>query len=269
MSFAEDQGYLPATAFDLMELVRAGVNDQFGTTYDADTFAGTNFYKYFYALIQRLQENEVRTSEIVLKLQQYFAETNEDIARPNTTHPGLFDYFDAAGFLVSSKRPEAADAGKLYVCVDVDDTADDYDAKKTQICTILKDIVVAGVVTQGTESLAIALSNDQSFDYKFSLPDRIPIELRLTITQSSNNQFAILTDEEVAQLLLDNITARYRLGLNFEPQRYFSLIDAPWAATVLLEWSDDAGANWHSTVSANDFDELFEFDLGDISVVNV
>jgi tryptophanase len=72
-----------------MELVREGVNDQFGSSYAAETFQGTNFYKYFYALVQRLQENEVKTSEIVLKLQQYFEITNEEITRPNTTHPGL------------------------------------------------------------------------------------------------------------------------------------------------------------------------------------
>jgi hypothetical protein len=268
MSFAEDQGYLAATVADLMDLVMAGVNEQFDTDYDTDTFAGTNFYKYFYALIQRLQENEVRTSEIVLKLQEYFSETNEEISRPNTTHPGLFDYFEDAGYLVSSKKPESGDAGKLYVCVDVDDAADDYAAKKTEICTILKNIVVAGVVTQGTETEAIALSNDQSFDYKFSLPDRIPILLRLTIDQSDNNQFAILTDEDVAALLAANIAARYRLGLNFEPQRYFSIIDAPWAASILLEWSDDAGMNYSDDVSVLDFDELYEFEVGDISVIN-
>ena len=62
-----------------MDQVREGVNEQFGTTYDAESFVGTNFYKYFYALIQQLQMNEIRASEIVLKLQQYFTVTNESI----------------------------------------------------------------------------------------------------------------------------------------------------------------------------------------------
>jgi len=48
------------------------VNTQFGQSYTMDTFIGTNLYKYFYALAQLLQENEVKTSEIFLKLQQYF-----------------------------------------------------------------------------------------------------------------------------------------------------------------------------------------------------
>ena len=37
---------------------------------------GTNFYKYFYALAQRIQTNEIKTSEIFLKLQDYFKYTN-------------------------------------------------------------------------------------------------------------------------------------------------------------------------------------------------
>jgi hypothetical protein len=151
-------------------------------------------------------------------------------------------------------------------CASISPARDDYAAKKLQVCTILKDTTVAGVVTQGTETEAIALSNDQSFDYKFSLPDRIPVELRLTLTLSSNNQVSILSDADVAALLLSNITARYRLGLNFEPQRYFSIVDAPWAASVLLEYSEN-GADWFSVVSVLDFDELYTFDLGDIDII--
>jgi hypothetical protein len=46
------------------------------------------------------------------------------------------------------------------------------------------------------------------------------------------------------------------------------LPDAPWAKTVLLEWSDDAGANWHSTVFDSDYDDLFEFSEANVSIVN-
>jgi hypothetical protein len=269
MSFAEDTGYLPNTISDLMGLVRVGVNEQFGTSYDAETFLGTNFYKYFYALIQRLQEQEVKASEIVVKLQQYFTETNEAITRPNTTHPGIIDYLTAAGFTASTKAPIDADAGKLYVCVDLDSGAADYADTKLEVCTIIKDSCVAGVISQGTEVESITLSNSQSFDFKFNLPTYVPIILRLTITTSSNNQFTVLTTDEIRQLLFDNINERYRLGLNFEPQRYFSVLDAPWAASVLLEYSFNAGVDWDSVVYAADYDELLTFEIGDIEIVEV
>ncbi len=389
MSFSSDSGYIPLTIADMMESIRVNVNAQFGTTYTTDTFLGTNFYKHFYSLIQDLQRNEIKTSEIFLRMQEYFNITNESIQRPNTTHPGIFDYFKSKGYFVSTKPPEDADAGKAFICVDVEDnhargkvtitnyvnlvsgtddsitvgatvftaqsgsvtpgagtfqaatsnastaaslvsqinshatagtlvTAQligdevwlraksggttgnsialaytdndtnvgatvsgatltggralaegekDYDVVKGEICNIVKDCVVAGVISQGSEVEAITLENGQSFDFKFNLPDRIPILLRLTTTLSENNMFSIKSPLEVAQILFDNINSRYKQGKNFEPQRYFSVVDAPWAAMVLLEWSDDDGGNWHDEVFESEYDEVFTFDLGDIEIV--
>src|SRR6185295_6413131 len=112
MSFASDTGYLPITIPQMMDSIMTNVNTQFGTDYTTDTFLGTNFYKYFYSLIQRLQENEVKTSEIFLRMQEYFTITNEKIQRPNTTHPGIFDYFESKGYFISTKPPADEDAGK-------------------------------------------------------------------------------------------------------------------------------------------------------------
>ena len=143
----------------------------------------------------------------------------------------------------------------------------DYDDVRLAICTIVKDCVVAGVISQGDEVETITLPNNQSFDFKFALPVRTPIDLKLTVTLSGNNQFNILTDAEVTQILFDNINARYKLGLDFEPQRYFSVVDAPWASNILLEY--DTGGGFVSTVFAADFDDLFTFAITDITVVNM
>lgn len=268
MSFASESGYTPVSIETMMLAVMEGVNDEFGTTYTAETFIGTNFYKYFYALIQRLQENEVKTSEIFLKLQDYFAVTNERIARPVVTSPGLVEKLDAEGYVASVKPPEVADAGKLYICVDTDGGAAGYAAVKLAINTIIKDSTAAGVVTQGAQSSTIVLSNGQSFDFKFALPNRIDVLLKLTTTLSENNQVVVGNPDDVKQALLDNIEARYKLGKNFEPQRYFNVLDdAPWAESVLLEWSDDDGANWHSTVYEADFDDVFTILLENIELI--
>lgn len=267
MGFSSSAGYSPLSVAQLMEIVRENVNTQFGLSYDESSFLGTNFYKFFYALVQRLQENEVKTAEIFLKLQEYFDITNEKILRPNTTAPGILDYFQARDYFVSVKPPETADAGKIFVCADVDDAAPDYADTKLEICQILKECVVGGVVTQGTEVEAITLSNSQSFDYKFNLPTKIPVLLKLTVTLSENNEFAVQSPEWQKQRLADNIAAKYRLGRNFEPQRYFSIVDAPWASQVKLEWSDDAGMNYFTTVYDAEYDEVFTFDLTDIEVI--
>lgn len=386
MSFAQDNGYIPSSITDLMALVRAGVNEQFGTDYDSETFAGTNFYKYFYALIQRLQENEIKASEIVLKLQQYFDVTNEEIVRPNTTNPGLIDYLAAAGFVASVKAPVDADAGKVFVCVDLDDgdhaagivtitsyanlvsgtddvvtvagvafTAQvgaavlgagtfqaatdnattaaslaaqinghavaslsvrahadgavvsiravhggtagnaialaytdndanvgatksgtvlsggtdraEYEAERLEVCEIIKACVPAGIISQGSEVETITLSNLQSFDFKFNLPDPTPVLLRLTIVISDNSAAVVPSDEVIQQTLFDNIVARYKLGLDFEPMRYFSVIDAPYAASLVLEYSDDNGSSWEDAVFEAAYDDLLTFELADISLV--
>lgn len=267
MGFSKNNGYVPISIDEMMLNVMARINTQFGTSYTAETFVGTNFYKYFYALMQRLQENEVKASEIFLKMQNYFRITNESLARPNTTAPGLIDYFKAQGFDVSIKPPIEAEAGELRVAVNLDDAADDFEEQKVEFAGILKDCVPAGIATIGDETETVVLSNSQSFDFNFNLQTEIPIILRLTLVGSDNNEFLILTPEETAALLFANINERYSFGKNFEPQRYFSVVDAPWAASVLLEYSLNAGGDWSSAVAVLDYDELYTFDLGDIEVV--
>jgi hypothetical protein len=389
MSFSSENGYLPVSIAELMEVIRVNVNTQFTTTYTTETFLGTGYYKYFYSLVQRLQENEVKTSEIFTRMQEYFNITNELIQRPNTTHPGIYDYFGAAGYFISTKPPIDADAGKLFICVDVDDNhargdvtissysnlvsgTDDtvtvgatvftaqvgsvtpggatfqaatsnnatatslasqinahatagalveawaveaivyiralsggtagnaialaytdndanvgatvsaatllggaalgeddteYDIVKAELCRLVRDCTVGGVISQGTESEEITMSNGQSFEFKYNLPDRIPILLRLTTVLSDNNEFTIASPDVQKETLFDNINSKYKLGKNFEPQRYFSVVDAPWAATVLLEWSDDNGGSYYSTVFEAEYDEVFTFELTDIEIV--
>lgn len=258
MGYANESGYTPATINDIMISIMNNINAQFGTTYTMENFVGTNFYKYFYALAQRMQENEVKTSEIFSKLQTYIDQINARVSRPVTTPLGLIEKLESEGFTASIKPSLEADAGKLFVCVDLDDEAEDYEEQKLAVATILKNSVVAGIVTMGEEVESIVLTNGQSFDFKFDLPNRIVPLLRLTITVSENNQELILSPEEVKEILLANIAARYRLGKNFEPQRYFSIVDAPWAESVLLQYSLDDGANYLSTVYEAEFDDLFE-----------
>lgn len=267
MGFSQDNGYTPVPISDMMLDVMNRVNTQFGTSYTVESFAATNFYKYFYALMQRLQVNEVKTSEIFLKLQNYFRITNESLARPNTTDQGMIDYFKTMGFEISVKPVIESEAGELRVAVNLDDAAPDYATTKVQFANILKTVVAAGIHTVGDESVTVTLSNAQSFPFRFNLANIIPIKLRLTLTLSGNNRYTVLTPEETAALLFSNINERYHFGLNFEPQRYFSVLDAPWAASVLLEYSIDNGVNWLDDVAELNYDDLYTFDIDDILVV--
>lgn len=53
MGFAQDSGYTPVSISTLMNLIMAGVNEEFNMSYTEETFVGTNHYKIYYALIQR------------------------------------------------------------------------------------------------------------------------------------------------------------------------------------------------------------------------
>jgi hypothetical protein len=267
MSFSQDNGYVPRSLPSLMEEIREAINLQFNTTFTTESFVGTNWYKYFYTLAQRALENETKTAEIFEKLKQYISTTNQRIQRPTVSLPGLIDSFTSQGYTASVKRNEIGDAGTVSVCVDVDDEADDYPATRLQICNLLKDFVAAGMVFMGTEEEEITLSNGQQFDFKFFLPTYIPVLLRLNLTVSDNQIVTIPSDETVRAAVLENVRSRYRLGWDFEPQRYYTLEDAPWAATILLEWSDDDGENWNDTVHEAVFTDLFTFALEDIAVV--
>lgn len=267
MGFSAENGYTPLSIETIMDAIRVEVNTQFATSYTPENFVGSNMYKYFYAGAQELQKNEVKASEIFLKLQQYFVVTNETISRPVATPPGLIEAFSRAGFTASVKPPIDADAGKIFVAVDVDETADEYAAVKLAINTLISQSVAAGIVSQGSEVSTIVLSNGQPFDFKFNLPDRVEPELKLTISLSDNNQVVVGSDDSVKQTLMNNIAARYKLGKDFEPQRYFNVTDAPWASQVVLEYSLDAGATWSDDVFESLFDDLFVIKLENIQVV--
>lgn len=267
MSFSQENGYVPVTFEVFMDSIRQGINEQFQTTYTPETFLGTNWYKYLYVLVQDILKNETKTAEIFLKLQEYISSTNERIQRPSVSFPGLIDSFQSRGYIASVKKTEVGDAGLIFICVDVDDQAETYPETRLEICTLIKDFVAAGLISQGSEVESLTLLNGQSFDFRFSLPDRTPIILSLTLVKSENQIITLPSDEEIRQIVFENINARYRLGWDFEPQRYFTQADAPWAASILLEWSDDEGSTWEDGVFSAEFDDLFTFDLEDITVV--
>ncbi len=266
MSYAQDNGYTAPTFAELMDAIRLGINTQFGTTYTAENFVGTNYYKYFYVLVQKALESEAKTAEIFLKLQEYFATINATIQRPSVSLPGLIDSFESQGFTASVKKNVGGDEGKVSICILVDSGAPDYATTKLQLCNLVKDYVAAGMISQGTETETITLTNGQDFDFKYALPEEIPVLLRATLTSSDNQIFTVPTDEVLRQLVFDNINSRYRLGWDFEPQRYLTAVDCPWAATILVEWSNDAGSNWHATVFQAEFDDLYTFALEDITI---
>lgn len=396
MGYAQESGYTPTDITTIMTSLMNNINTQFNLSppYTYETFIGTSAYKYFYALAQELQKNEVKTSEIFQKVQVYFDQINARISRPVVTSPGIIEKLESEGYIAAVKPLIDGDAGKIHICIDADDgvhalgnfiitayanlvsgtpdsvtvggqiftaqsgsvtqggatfraatsnsataisladqinthavtklivkawavgakvnikalaggtggnaitlvytnndanvgatrsaanlaggtTNANYAAIKLALNTLISQITVAGAVTQGTESSAIVLSNGQSFNFKYYLPNIIDVYLRLTITLSENNQVVVGNPDDIKQALITNINSRYRLGRNFEPQRYYSVLDAPWAAQVLLEYSFNydplapGAETWFSTIYDADYRDLFDIKLANVILVEV
>lgn len=267
MGYFIGTGYVPDTFESIMDIFRQGVNDQFGTTYIDTDFAGTNFYKFYYPIAQRTLENETTIAEIFVKMTDYFDVTNETILNPKVTPNGIIDALLANDFIASVKPMEVGDAGTANICVDVDETDDEYAATKLEICTLIKDYVVAGVFTGGTETEELTLTNGQAVDFSFHLPDVTEVLLRLTLTTSRNNQAVIGDPEDSKTTLLANIAAEYSLGRDFEPERYFTKVDAPWCSDILLEYSLNDGADWLTDVYESEYNEKFTFALEDVTLI--
>jgi hypothetical protein len=272
MSFAKENGYTPQPVSTTLEKFREGINEQFDNDYDEESFEGTNHYKYSYGLAQKVSEGEVKTAEIFVKLQEYIETTNDEIQRPSVSFPGLVEAFEDdsehESYRISVKPITEADAGKIFICVDIDEeelTEEEFDEKKAEVCQLLSEYVVAGMVYMGDQTESITLSNGQSFDFSFFLPVRTPIKVRAVIKKSENSLLATPDDIVIRQKIYDNVQAKYRLGWNFEPQKYYNNCDAPWAESISLQWSIDDGY-WQTAVHEADYRDLFEIGLENIFV---
>lgn len=260
-------GFVPRTFDEIIGLLRVKFNEEFGAAYTAETFVGSNFYKYCYNVAQTILEQDILTQNIYEHYLDYVANKNLAINTPISSPESLLAKFTAAGLEVGFYQNTVLDAGIIKMAVNLTGTETDYAAIKATIAGILKDNTPAGTAFDGDQTQTLVLSNGQSFVYKFALANRITTKLKCTFTTSVNNTAYVMTADEVKTKLLSNIASEYRIGNNFEPQRYANISSFPFASTVLLQYSIDDGATWLSTVYSATFDEKLIIASADIEVI--
>lgn len=266
MPYSTDNNYTPDTFQDLITRFMLGVNSFFGTDFTYTQFVGTGFYKLFFVIAQQILSAENTFAECYTKLQDYIRTTNETIAIPKTPRQGLIDTFAAAGYTISLEPQTADNAGTLGVCVDVDPLSGEFADQKQEILQMLADYTVAGLYYAGTQKGNVRLSNGQDFEFAFYTPTRTELTLKLTVKVSQNT--TILADNEgtIKEKLLANFAQLYRLGNDFEPEKYFTISrDAPYASEVLLEWKTTG--DFSSDVLEAQFTDLFVLSADNITVV--
>jgi hypothetical protein len=263
-----DNNYIPASFEELLQIVIEKWNSEFGTTYDQRTFEGSNAYRFAYVFIQTQLQQQAAIGEIYAKLQDYFAQINAIIKIPTTTNSGIVEAFKEKGYSAAVRDNEAAQAGRIAIAVDVDPEASDYPDKKQEILTIIKDNTAAGIYCEGAEEGAQQLSNGQVKTFRFAIVEKIPTELRITITYARGSNYARETSDEVKTKLLKNLSELYGIGQDFAPEKYFEIYrDALYSQNIELEYHNEktAGA-WLKTVYYAQYFELFTFDPAYITV---
>lgn len=267
MSYEQANGYTPQTFDEIMDELRVGVNTEFNTNFDVDNFIGTGWYRFLYPVAQIIQKNQIKTSEIFVKLAEYIVQKNILIERPSVSLPGMIDAYKSNGYIASVEPTREDTVGEIRLAVDLDPLDPLFAQKKLEIAQLLSQYTVGGTVSFGDQAETITLSNGQSFVYKFVLADKDDIKFRITIADSLNTAIAIPSDEDIRLQFYQNFSTRYRMGWNIEPQKYFNQGDAQWAASVLVEYSLDGGATWLSTVHISEYDELWVLNLEDVDVI--
>lgn len=267
MGFNTEYGYTPESIPALINRLIPYINAQFGTSYTYESFQGTNFYRFAYSIAQLMSELEVDTGEIYNKLQDYFRATNEIVLIPRTPLEGLTEQFNSAGFVVSFDQ---STPGVLGTCVDADDTAEDYETVVLpKIIETLALYTVAGLTYSGAEAGDYTFSNGQTFTYNFDLPTIKEALLKATITISLNNTSRIFTVAEIRTIIDDNIKEMYSLGNDFEPLKYLTTKDLPFAATIELAYTftpDPDPEDWVTSVYTANFKDLITYVKTNIEV---
>ena len=249
MSFSLINGYNPRDFDTIVSEFRQSINSEYGQNLTAEQFRGSNWYKLIYSASQLILSVEGNISELSNKMIDYIRKVNEDIQLPKSSIDGIQEHlFNDLGLISSVKPSTASDAGKLYIAVDVDNTSSDYTEKKQMILEKLKKYCTAGLYFTGAERGEVVASNGQSFTFGYDLPTKVNMQVRITVTISDSTTAVILNSAQIKAIFEENFKKMYRLGFDFEGDRYLDIRnDLPFASKILIEWSTN-GTSWSSGI---------------------
>ena len=267
MSYSVTNGYAPRDYETILNETVGRYNEVFGTSYTIGNFKGTNSWRFLYPIIQELMTLENNIALLSAKMQDYIRTQNEDLEQPHSTIDGFLELLERETGLKGSIKPnEEADAGHLFLCVDVDSTRADYATIKQKILQLEADNLAAGLVFEGNQTGTITAINGQQFNYGYSLPSTTALKVKVKITVSENTSLFVPTTQKEKEHFQANFAERYRLGYDFEPQLYLSVCDCPYASEVEVSYSTDGGVKYETAVLNGTYDEKFTIANNDLEV---
>lgn len=269
MSFSVVNGYSPRSYETILADCVAVVNQEFGTSYTSQTFVGTNLWKYLYATIQGMMTIENNISELGVKLQDYIRTQNEELIIHRSSVDGFMQAMEDELGLISSLKPceSDADAGEIYLAVDIDSAGSDYAEKKQQIFNTMHKYLTAGLHYNGTETGTVTATNGQVFNYAYELPTKKDLKIKIQVRVSENNNLFVETTNKIKEKFLENFSNLYRLGFDFEPQQYLNISrDLPFASEITTQYSTNSGSSWATGVLESDYKTKYIIDNASVEV---
>lgn len=267
MSFNLQNGYTPRDFDSIVSEFRKAINSEYGLKMTAEQFKGSNWYKLIYSASQLVATAEGHTAELSNKLIDYIRKVDEEIQLVKSSVDGIMSHLKQDLDLVSSVKPStASDAGNLYIAVDVDNTASDYAEKKQMILEKLKEYCTAGLYFTGAERGEVVASNGQPFTFGYDLPEIVDMQVRIKVTISDNTTAYIMNNQAIEKKFLDNFNSMYKLGLDFEGDRYLcARSDLPFASKIVIEWSIDNGGTWSADIWQSAYNQ--KLNLSNVEVI--
>lgn len=269
MSFSVVNGYSPRSYEAILADCVQVVNQEFGTSYTSQSFVGTNLWKYLYATIQGMMTIENNISELGVKLQDYIRTQNEELIIHRSSVDGFMQAMEDELGLISSLKPceSDADAGEIYLAVDIDSAGSDYADKKQQIFNVMHKYLTAGLHYNGTETGTVTATNGQVFNYAYELPTKKALKIKIQVRVSENNNLFIETTNNIKEKFLENFSNLYRLGFDFEPQQYLNISrDLPFASEITTQYSTNSGSSWATGVLESDYKTKYTIDNASVEV---
>lgn len=269
MSFTVTNGYSPRSYEAILADCVAVVNSEFKTQYTIQSFVGTNLWKFLYAEIQGMMTIENNIAELGVKLQDYIRTQNEELIIHRSSADGIMQALKDELGLVSSLKPteSSADAGEIYLAVDIDPEGADYASKKQEIFNALHKYLTAGLHYNGTETGTVTATNGQVFNYAYELPTEKALKIKIQVKVSDNNNLFVETTNSIKEKFLENFAELYRFGYDFEPQQFLNISrDLPFASEITTQYSTNGGSSWGSAVLQSDYKTKYTISNADVEI---
>ena len=231
-------------------------------------FELTEFYRVVVIVAQLLVQTQTKTASMYDQIIDYIHNNQMAIESPSNTIAGITPaIYKKFGFDSSLKPSSEADAGKVYLAIDYQPTAD-INLKIANF--ILDKLLGAGIYTIGDIQQPVSIDDSNEIIISWTNAKVQDLHFKINLKISRNRNTSVPDKDLIKSRFLNNFEEIYSIGQDIEPERYLDMQqDIPFASEYEILYSLD-GENWQSGVLNSDFDNKYiaQLDVGNINVTS-